>query len=69
MPTPQYAASSLLLEAYRQGVPVTVHVAIGTDTPHTHPAADGAAIGEASHRDFRLLCSLRAEGSTTAACT
>ncbi len=54
---PQHAASSLLLEAYRQGVPVTVHVAIGTDTPHTHPAADGAAIGEASHRDFRLLCS------------
>ena len=34
--------------AYRQATPVTVHVAIGTDTPHTHPAADGAAIGEAS---------------------
>jgi hypothetical protein len=34
---------------------VTVHVAIGTDTPHTHPAADAAAIGSASHRDFRLL--------------
>jgi hypothetical protein len=38
-------------------VPVTVHVAIGTDTPHTHPAADPAALGAASHRDFRLLCS------------
>ena len=47
--------SSLLLQAYRQGTPVTVHVAIGTDTPHTHPAADAAAIGSASHRDFRLL--------------
>jgi hypothetical protein len=31
-------------------------VAIGTDTPHMHPAADPAAIGSASHRDFRLLC-------------
>jgi hypothetical protein len=55
---PRFAASSLLHEAYRRGVPVTVHVAIGTDTPHTHPAADGAAIGQATYRDFRLLCSL-----------
>jgi hypothetical protein len=47
---------SLLLQAYRHATPVTVHVAIGTDTPHTHPAADPAAIGSASHRDFRLLC-------------
>ena len=37
---------------------MTVHVAIGTDTPHTHPQADGAAIGAATHHDFRLLCSL-----------
>src|SRR5437660_121794 len=55
---PSFAASSLLHETYRAGVPVTVHVAIGTDTPHTHPAADGAAIGRATHHDFRLLCSL-----------
>lgn len=55
---PQFAAASLLHEAYRAGVPVTVHVAIGTDTPHTHPAAQGAAIGQATHHDFRLLCSL-----------
>ena len=55
---PRFAASSLQREAYRAGVPVTVHVAIGTDTPHTHPAAAGAAIGDASHRDFRLLCSM-----------
>ena len=33
------------LDAYRAAVPVTVHVAIGTDTPHTHPAADPGAIG------------------------
>jgi hypothetical protein len=54
-PPPAHAASSLLLAAYRHATPVTVHVAIGTDTPHTHPAADPAAIGSASHRDFRLL--------------
>jgi hypothetical protein len=54
-------AQSLLLQAYRQGVPVTVHVALGTDTPHTHPAADGAAIGSASLRDFRLFCAYLAD--------
>lgn len=58
---PRFAADSLLLEAYRRGVPVTVHVALGTDTPHTHPAADGAALGAASHHDFRLFCRLIAE--------
>jgi hypothetical protein len=52
---PSYAASSLVLEAYRHATPVTVHVAIGTDTPHTHPAAAAAAIGSTTHRDFRLL--------------
>jgi hypothetical protein len=51
----KHAASSLLMQAYANGTPVTVHVAIGTDTPHMHPAADGAAIGSGSHRDFRLL--------------
>jgi hypothetical protein len=50
--------ASLLAGAYRHSVPVTVHVAIGTDTPHTHPAADPAAIGAATHRDYRLFCSL-----------
>ena len=54
----RFASSSLLCEAYRAGVPVTVHVAVGTDTPHTHPAACGDAIGRATHRDFRLLCSV-----------
>jgi hypothetical protein len=52
------AHPSLLREAYSSRVPVTVHVAIGTDTPHTHPAADPARIGAATHHDFRLFCSL-----------
>jgi hypothetical protein len=58
---PAFAAHSLLLQAFEQSIPVTVHVAVGTDTPHTHPAADAAAIGVATHRDFRLFCSLVAE--------
>jgi hypothetical protein len=57
----RYAAQSLLVTAWRHSTPVTVHVAVGTDTPHTHPEADGSAIGAASHRDFRLFCSLVAE--------
>jgi hypothetical protein len=52
---------SLLYGAYALGTPVTVHVAMGTDTPHTHPAADGAAIGSAGHRDFRLFCTMVTE--------
>jgi hypothetical protein len=52
---------SLLLQAYLHNTPVTVHVAIGTDTPHTHPAADAAAIGSSTHRDFRLLASCVAD--------
>jgi hypothetical protein len=55
---PEFASHSVLLGAYKAALPVTVHVAIGTDTPHTHPAADARAIGETTHRDFRLLCSL-----------
>jgi hypothetical protein len=57
----QGGESSLLYGAYQHGTPVTVHVAIGTDTPHTHPAADPAAIGAATHRDFRLFCTLVTE--------
>ena len=55
---PEFAPHSIVWGAYQAGVPVTVHVAVGTDTPHTHPQADGQAIGAATHRDFRLLCSL-----------
>ncbi len=46
---------SLLAAAYRRRVPVTVHVAIGTDITHNHPAIDARALGAATHRDFRLL--------------
>jgi hypothetical protein len=55
------AEASLLAAAYRHRTPVTVHVAFGTDTPHAHPAADPAAIGRATHRDFRLFCRLVSE--------
>ncbi|MGH9645572.1 MAG: hypothetical protein ACRD4E_02040 [Bryobacteraceae bacterium] len=55
---PEFAPHSVLLGAYKAALPVTVHVAIGTDTPHMHPRADAGAIGETTHRDFRLLCSL-----------
>ena len=48
-------ATSILATGARLGVPVTVHVAMGTDIIHMHPSADGAAIGEGSLRDFRLL--------------
>ncbi|PIE57282.1 MAG: hypothetical protein CSA33_09215 [Desulfobulbus propionicus] len=49
---------SLVAMAYRYKVPLTVHVAMGTDIIHIHPSADGAAIGQAGHQDFRLFCSL-----------
>lgn len=52
---------SLLASAYRLGVPVTVHVAMGTDIVHIHPSASGADIGQTSHRDFRLFCRLVSE--------
>ncbi len=46
---------SIILAAHRQWIPVTVHAAIGAEIIHQHPAANGAAIGETSHRDFRRL--------------
>ncbi len=52
---------SLLAQARRLGIPVTVHVAMGTDIIHIHPAADGAAIGQCSHYDFRVFCRLVSE--------
>ncbi|HEX4946458.1 MAG TPA: hypothetical protein VFZ34_07345 [Blastocatellia bacterium] len=55
---PPYAECSLLHEAYRHKIPVTVHATIGTDIIHLHPNADGASIGQTSHRDFRLLTAL-----------
>ena len=47
---------SLLANAYNHDIPVTVHVALGTDIIHQHPSADGSAIGDCSLRDFRILC-------------
>jgi hypothetical protein len=52
------AGSSVLAAAHKRRIPVTVHLAIGTDIPHMHPAAEGAALGYATHRDFRLFCAL-----------
>lgn len=46
---------SILRTGYELGLPVTVHVAVGTDIIHMHPNADGAAIGATSLRDFRRL--------------
>ena len=50
-----YTDYSLLAAGIHYAVPITVHVAIGTDIIHQHPAASGAAIGEASFTDFRVL--------------
>jgi hypothetical protein len=58
---PQCADVSLLCAAGRLEIPVTVHVAVGTDIVHMHPSASGAAIGEASLRDFRYLTAFVAE--------
>jgi hypothetical protein len=46
---------SILAEAWKRKIPVTVHVAIGTDTVHAHPSASGEAIGKTSFHDFRLF--------------
>jgi len=54
----KHADSSVLVAAYKHGIPVTIHLAIGTDIPHMHPAANGAALGDATHHDFRLFCAL-----------
>jgi hypothetical protein len=52
---PAFADYSIAVAAHRLRIPITVHVAIGTDIIHMHPAASGAAIGETSLRDFRYL--------------
>ena len=54
---PSHARASVLAAAARLQVPVTVHVAVGTDVIHMHPAASGAALGEGSLRDFRYFVS------------
>jgi deoxyhypusine synthase len=56
-----YKDLSILAAAAKNNIPATVHVAIGTDIIHMHPAADGASIGEGSMRDFRLFSSVVAD--------
>jgi deoxyhypusine synthase len=51
----RHRGRSVLAAAARLGVPVTVHVAVGTDIHHMHASANGAALGAASHRDFEKL--------------
>lgn len=51
----KYAKMSVLANAYRLNIPVTVHVAIGTDTIHMHQGISGAHLGEASMTDFRIF--------------
>jgi hypothetical protein len=53
-----YNSLSILACACELGVPVTVHVAMGTDIIHVHPSADGAAVGKTSHLDFRIFAQL-----------
>ena len=52
---PAHLGVSLLAAARRLGLPATVHVAFGTDIVHMHPACDPAAMGRATHLDFRIL--------------
>ncbi len=52
LPNKEY---SILYNAYKLDIPVTVHVAIGTDIIHQHPSCDGAAIGKTTYEDFKLF--------------
>ncbi len=51
-----YKKFSLLATAYRLKIPATVHIAIGTDIVHQHPNFNPAFSGEASYKDFKILC-------------
>jgi hypothetical protein len=57
----EYSSMSVLAEAYSRRIPVTVHVALGTDIIHAHPQASGKNLGDVSYRDFRLFCSMAKE--------
>lgn len=67
---PAFAQISIAATAWRLQIPLTVHVAIGTDIIHMHPQASGAAIGEASLRDFKYFvsCVSRLEGGVYLNC-
>ncbi len=51
----KHRSFSILVTCYESGTPVTVHAAIGTDIVHQQPSMDGAATGELSFRDFKIL--------------
>ncbi len=53
-----HARHSLLAAAAERRLPCTVHVAVGTDTVHMHPLADGADVGAATQTDFRIACTV-----------
>jgi hypothetical protein len=53
-----YHEQSICAAAFRLDIPLTVHVAIGTDVIHIHPSTDGSILGEMTYRDFRLFASL-----------
>ena len=57
----KYKQHSILAEGARLNIPVTVHVAIGTDIIHMHPCVSGSDMGESSHIDFKILCSVVSE--------
>jgi hypothetical protein len=54
----QHRPMSILAEAYARKIPVTIHVAIGTDIIHAHPQASGKALGQVTYHDFRLFCTV-----------
>lgn len=58
---PRHADLSLLCAAHEHGVPVTIHVAIGTDIVHMHPSCDGAALGGATYEDFLRFATICGE--------
>lgn len=57
----KYKGLSIFEAGYRLGLPMSVHVSLGTDIIHMHPQADGQAIGEGSLRDFKLFASVVAD--------
>jgi hypothetical protein len=57
----RHRSISILAQAYSQKIPVTVHVAVGTDIIHAHSQTSGHDLGSASYRDFRLFCSMARE--------
>ena len=54
---PPFAGASIAAACHRLEIPLTVHIAVGTDIIHMHPDASGAALGEGSLRDFRYFVS------------